>query len=76
MSPEQEEIRRRWFSMDRRVRRETDRPVLIHGRQSDATTDPPYLYTLQSYKMRDPATDEMYFVLGYSQLGGPDVMRP
>jgi len=80
MSPEQERFRRAWFSMDREARRRTDRPVLVHGRQSDSSVDPSQLASLESgdsrINLRDPVTGNFWFLLDYSTVDGPDIVAP
>jgi hypothetical protein len=65
--------------LDQRARRERQnsvRPVLVQGRRAESQVDPTELPVRETLRLRDPDTGEFWFVVGYSTIGGPDVVAP
>lgn len=76
MSPEKERWQRGWNRQAREERRTSIRPALVHGRRIEAEIDVTQLPISESIQLRDPESGECFFVIGYSQIDGPDIVAP
>lgn len=74
MSVESDRFKRGLEIWAERERQRTFRPAVMQGRRTESNVDPSQLPVYGHEQLRDPGTGNLFFVIGYSLIDGPDVL--